>query len=268
MGSILENLFKLQINPEPILGDRFATHRIDVLSAVVDGLTPQRLFGEPQTGFSILYGPKTSVYSDLWNKEEFGSNVNQNKEASVTFECNPLFNGQPSLETTLPLANTMFQNGRRSTLLANAWVRHRNGLLSRLMDEEKRTQKIRWGADATHTRPLLPLLPLTPPRKIVGGLGNIVRQVEVDGVPTPASKELESLIPKVLDARSERDDSYSPGPIGVWCWVMPPDVADKLRDLEVFQFESSQSEAELSAKTRDTFSILPAHRCRLHKIRM
>ncbi|KAI1377571.1 hypothetical protein F4677DRAFT_414820 [Hypoxylon crocopeplum] len=263
MSGVLGTLFKSNTSGQVNSRD------VQVLCAVTDGLTPTRVFDEPQTGFSILYGSAEGILPGLWDANDFESNVNLDRESSVSFLSNPLPRHTWPLDITLPLANTVFQNGRRSTLFASRWQSDHDGPMARTMIREKRTQTIWPGPNpAGHTSPYLPLLPLTPPRKIVAGLGNIVRQVEIDGSPTPASKELEGLIPKVFDSRSNRDESYSPGPIGVWCWVLPPHVVENqhLLDLKVFQPESSQSEAELSLETMGTFSELISHGCRLHKI--
>ncbi|KAI0387929.1 hypothetical protein F5Y04DRAFT_241337 [Hypomontagnella monticulosa] len=263
ISSVLEGLFM------PNTGGQAGSQDIDVLCAAVDGLTPERLSGEPQTGFSILYGSASNILPSLWEHNDFGSNADQERESSVSFLSNPLPKDTRSLEITLPLANTIFQNGKQSTLLASKWKKSQNGSLGRIMTQEKRSQVINPRAiSADHTRPLLPLLPLTPPRKIVAGLGNIVRQVEVDGSVTPASKELESLVPKIFDIRSQRDASYTPGPIGVWCWVIPPHVVETqgLHNLKVFGATSSQSEAELSLDAMNVFSELLSSGCRLHKI--
>ncbi|KAI6086200.1 hypothetical protein F4821DRAFT_133334 [Hypoxylon rubiginosum] len=263
MSSILEALFEENI-------DQRANSRggINVLSAVADGLTPKQLFGKPQTGFSVLYG-SNPILPDLWNDKEFGSNVDRDNESSVSFISRPLPGSIGQLETTLPLANTIFQNGRLSTLFASKWQRSNNKSLTLNAMREKISQTIRPSIDRVdHTYPLLPLLPLTPPRKVVAGLGNIVRQVEINGSATPASKELEGLIPKVFDVRTKLDESYTPRPIGVWCWVIPPNVVDEqsLSDLKVFRAEPTQSEAELSLDVMPTFSKLLSSGCRLHKI--
>ncbi|KAI0152557.1 hypothetical protein F4776DRAFT_38705 [Hypoxylon sp. NC0597] len=263
ISGLLNTLFKSSTNGQ------VASQDINVLCAVTDGLTPKRLFSEPQTGFSILYGSANNILPGLWDSNDFGSNVDQDREASVSFLTNPLPGDTRPLEITLPLANTVFQNGRRSTLFASRWQQRHNDSIARTLMQEKRAQTIIPHANsAGHATPILPLLPLTPPRKIVAGLGNIVRQVEVNGSPTPASKELEGLIPKVFDHRSKQDASYSPGPIGVWCWVIPPQVVanQNLLDLKVFQPESSQSEAELSLDAMSVFSELISSGCRLHKI--
>ncbi|KAI1416798.1 hypothetical protein F5Y13DRAFT_153089 [Hypoxylon sp. FL1857] len=263
ISGLLGTLFKSNAN------GKLHSRDLNVLYAVTDGLTPKQVFSEPQTGLSLLYSSANSILPGLWDSDDFGSNVNQDREASVSFLSNPLPRDTRSLEITLPLANTVFQNGRRSTLFASKWQQGDNGIITRTLIQEKRAQKIRPHANsADHTNPILPLLPLTPPRKIIAGLGNIVRQVEVDGSTVPASKELEGLIPRVFDARSKRDQSYSPGPIGVWCWVIPPHVVEKqnLLSLKVFQAESSQSEADVSLEAVGTFSELISSGCRLHKI--
>ncbi|XXG98348.1 diacylglycerol O-acyltransferase 1 [Hypoxylon texense] len=263
MSIILETLFGASSDRG---GDSYGD--INVISAVADGLTPKRLFGESQTGFSILYGSKP-ILPDLWNDRDFGSSVNQDRESSVSFLSRPLPGNTGPLETTLPLANTIFQNGRRSTLFASKWQRKSSESMTLATMREKPSQTIHPPIDRIdHTHPLIPLLPLTPPRKVVAGLGNIVRQVEINGSSTPASKELESLIPKVFDIRSKLDENYTPRPIGVWCWVIPPNVVDEqdLFNLKVFQAESTQSEAELSVDAMPTFSKLISSKCRLHKI--
>ncbi|KAI1806608.1 hypothetical protein F4811DRAFT_509671 [Daldinia bambusicola] len=263
VSGVLESLFK-----EKTTGQDNSVP-INVLCAATDGLTPKRLFSEPRTGLSILYGSADGILPGLWSADDAESNISQDRGSSVSFLSNPLPRDTRPLEITLPLANTIFQNGRRSTLFASRWQRDRGGSIIRTMIHEKQSQRICLrAASGDHINSLLPLLPLTPPRKIVAGLGNIVRQVEVNGTATPASKELEVIIPKVFDKRSEQDTSYSPGPIGVWCWVIPPDVVEKrnLLDLKVFGSGSSQSEAELSLEVMNVFSELLSSGCRLHKI--
>ncbi|KAF3062008.1 hypothetical protein GL218_04174 [Daldinia childiae] len=258
LGGLFKSTIGMQDNPIPI----------NVLCAVTDGLTPGRLFSEPRTGLSILYG-SNDILPGIWSTDDVGSNIGQDRESSVSFLSDPLPKDTRPLEIALPLANTIFQNGRRSTLFASRWQRDEEGSMGRTDIEEKQHQRICLRVSSEgHIKPILPLLPLTPPRKIVAGLGNIVRQVEVNGTTTPASKELEALIPKVFDTRSERDISYLPGPIGVWCWVIPPDVVEKhnLLGLKVFEAKSSQSEAELSLEVMNVFSELLSSGCRLHKI--
>ncbi|KAI0106204.1 hypothetical protein GGR51DRAFT_518224 [Nemania sp. FL0031] len=239
---------------------------LHVLSGIADGLSPHQLCGESRSGFSILRGPVDSILPGLWEKESFSA-TSQDSAACVSFTANPLRGNTSALEVTLPLANTVFQNGRRSTLYASRWDTSSDDLKTLGTKYPKTIQQINAnGGSVNHASSIIPLLPLTPPRRIAVGLGNIIRQVEVDGVRTPASKELEAIIPKIFEERAQRDPS-SPRPIGVWCWVIPPHIGpEKFGDLKLFKAGSSLTEAEIALDSMEVFSGLLSSGCRLHKI--
>ena len=263
MGSLLQTIYG------PASGHETPS-QIDLLAGVADGVSSPLPFGDPRRGFSLLYGSTGDILPDLWDESSFSPNIEPERGAYVSFLSNPLAGDCRPLDITLPLANTVFQNGRRSTLFASRWRRDSGDALSLDFTRHKQTQRVApRGSAVGHTTPSIPLLPLTAPRKIVAGLGNILRQVEVDGAATPASKELEVLIPQVFDARSKRHGpSSSSGPIGVWAWVIPAHVveAERLLDLKVFQSDAPLSETELAASSVDVFSRLASSSCRLHKI--
>ena len=263
MGNLLQMLYG------PSLGNERSA-QIDLLAGVADGISSTLPFSDPRRGFSILYGSNGDFLPDLWDEGSFSPNIEPERGAHVSFLSNPLAGDCRPLDITLPLANTVFQNGRRSTLFASRWRREPGDALRLDYTRHKQTQRIApRGSAVGHTTPSTPLLPLTAPRKIVAGLGNILRQVEVDGAATPASKELEVLIPQVFDARSKKHgSSFSSGPIGVWAWVIPAHVveAERLRDLKVFPADASLSEAELATESVEVFSRLTSSSCRLHKI--
>ncbi|KAI1334011.1 hypothetical protein F5Y15DRAFT_403120 [Xylariaceae sp. FL0016] len=255
-----------------VLGPRNKFENIDVLSGVVDGLGPQKRssLGEPLSGFSILHGPTANILPGLWDPVSFDTTRHsQDTASSISFITNPLEGDTRPLEITLPLANTIFQNGRRSTLYASKWQNSQDGYTTTSSRNQKIAQSMSANGPAIkHASPKIPLIPLAPPRKIVAGLGNIVRQVEVDGNATPASKELEDLIPKVFESRLKQYRISSQGPIGVWCWVIPSHVIESmnLRDLHVFEPGSSQAELTLAMNSLGVFSRLLSTGCRLHKI--
>lgn len=123
------------------------------------------------------------------------------------------------VDVSIPLANTVFKNGKASTLLATGWARTSVSEPFTLVHTyEKRSQTIRPKFAMTQ-RPqnlALPLRPLTPGRRIVSGMGNIVRQIEgADGEPQPASQELEKSVNAYLAARGLGKD------ISVWALVIP-----------------------------------------------
>ncbi|KAI1493764.1 hypothetical protein F5X96DRAFT_620545 [Biscogniauxia mediterranea] len=263
MSSVLETLFKStsdgQTNPQ----------RLDILTGVVDGISSNALHGEPRTGLSILYGLTEDILPNLWDSESLQQTTGESRTASIKFATNPLEGDIRPLELTLPLANTVFQNGRQSTLSVSRWESSPQGPITLKAINHKSTQSIiAYGRPASHTSSHIPLLPITPPRKVIASLGNIVRQVEIDGSATPASRELELLIPKILNIRSERHAAGSSSAVGVWCWVIPAHVveAKKLLDIKVLSIESLQSEAEVADESMKIFSGLLSAGCRLHKI--
>lgn len=263
MSAFLGTLFK------PSSAVQANRPRLHVLSGITDGLGPHRLSSEPRLGFSVLCGPTDNILPELWGKESFAG-TSQDSTSSVSFTTKPLIGNTGALDITLPLANTVFQNGRRSTLYASRWDISSEGSMALRMRHPKTTQLIiDNGESKDYTSSMIPLLPLTPPRKIVASLGNIVRQVEVGGSPNPASKELEIIIPKIFEERARCDPAYSPTPIGVWCWVIPPHLmeANKFDNLQLFNAGCSQTETDIVLSSMNLFSELLSSGCRLHKIR-
>lgn len=179
-------------------------------------------------------------------------------------------------EVTVPLSNTVFDNGRPFTMFASRWQRQPGSQLKLTQSAEKERQLVvpTFSGDAS-TGISAPLLPITLPRKIVAGLGNIVRQVDIDGKPASASKELEAVIPELLHARSSHSSSESttPGPMGVWAVVVPESVA-KRGGLPQLREKSDGggggallSEWEAAMGASQTIARLLASGCRLQRIR-
>ncbi|KAI1170545.1 hypothetical protein F4777DRAFT_568739 [Nemania sp. FL0916] len=262
MTSFLDTLLK---SASGLQADCSGLH---VLSGVTDALCPHPQSSEVSQGFSVLCGPNDSMLPGLLEGDRF-DDTKQDNSASVTFAIDPLVGTTREFDVTVPLANTMFQNGKRSTLYASRWEVSSGGSIDMLTKQSKTIQRIRGASNlANYTSSIIPLLPLTPPRKIVASLGNIVRQVEVDGSPTPASKELEAIIPAIFEERAQREPStFSSRPIGVWCWVIPRHVKAKIfNNLELFKAGSSQTDADIVQRSMPIFSELLSSGCRLHKI--
>ncbi|KAK8055252.1 hypothetical protein PG993_000479, partial [Apiospora rasikravindrae] len=259
----------------------------DVLFGVVDGIAdPYRLHSKPHQGLSIIYGGTASLLPSLWEQGKIVGKGYPDRASAVQFtahEVDAIDGQEVPVPVTLPLANTLFQNGRRSTLFASRWspasssataaAHHSPMELKRL--EEKSHQEIAClrGLEGLPVR--IPLMPLAPPRKIVAGLGNIVRQVEVDGVVSPASKELEALIPRLFEKRAaawlagDASTGQAPPPMGVWAWVMPAWTVDKMRYDTAFKTYSGNQDAEewrLDVEAREIYGELLVAECRMHKI--
>ncbi|KAI2635139.1 hypothetical protein GGS21DRAFT_517065 [Xylaria nigripes] len=261
MSAFLEVLFKSMRTTEIYrLG-------LNVLSGITDSISSHRLTSEARSGFSVLWGPTSKNLPGLWNEDGF-IGTSQDSTSCVSFVTAPFASDTGALEVTLPLANTVFQNGRRSSLYASKWEVNSNGSVTLLKRKPKMTQKIATLGRIARTSSTIPLLPVTPPRKIIAGLGNIVRQVEVDGAATPASKELETIIPRLFEERAKRDPNSSPTPIGVWCWVIPPHVmqSPRFNSLTTFKANSPQTEVDMALESMNFFSELLQSGCHLHKI--
>ncbi|KAI1364421.1 hypothetical protein F5Y08DRAFT_211731 [Xylaria arbuscula] len=261
MSAILRTL-------SPFRNTALPSDGLHVLSGIADGLGPYQQSGEPRSGFSILNGPVQQILPSLYQSHHSGVGLGLDQTSCVSFLTQPLENNDGKLEVTVPLANTVFQNGRRSTLYATHWDVSQDGSIVHTDSVPQTGQDIITLDNPTNsTLAMIPLLPLTPPRKIIAGLGNIVRQLEVDGSATPASKELEAILPQITEERFQRQPS-SPGPVGVWCWAIPPHVTNTQRfdGLKLFKAGSSQTEEDVIMSSNELFSELLSSGCRLHKI--
>src|SRR5262245_60019994 len=168
----------------------FTTQSVDILAGVVDHICPSQPFESPETGFSVLRGRAASLLPSLWDRGESLSRSNAFPGARIQFALDPLHNKSSSVEVTLPLANTIFQTGQESTLLACNWEASERGFrLSRRQD--KSYQRVVCSQTETRGQSdfTVHLIPITPPRKMLACLGNIVTQIEVDGSAIPASTE-------------------------------------------------------------------------------
>lgn len=220
-----------------------------MLAAVVDGLCARPPSRELQEGLSIQVGRLDHLLPGLWDStspsDAAGSlshSLADPESASSLSILLPkkMHSGEGRVSVTLPLANTLFSNGRRSTLLASEW-RLATGFsethAEMVRTAEKRTQVIDLPAaimfGEVDTR--LPVVPVTQPRKILEGLGNIIAKVEVAGEPRPASMELQNNIPLLLEARRALPRSQPvSGPIGVWAMIYPKKLLSPREDLTKF----------------------------------
>ncbi|KAK1832895.1 hypothetical protein QBC39DRAFT_403783 [Podospora conica] len=241
---------------------------LDVLAAAVDAIphlsTPTGAYTTTQ-GLSILHGPSASLLPDLWSPTPTTS---VSEKASLEFHLPPLpLPSDPRarpLRVTLPAALTLFANGRPHTVLASRWTTSPTAS-PRLVDVAARSHAvIRPGpAASSSSRIVLPLVPVTPARRVVAGLGNILRQVEVDGRPTPASKELEEAIPRLLAARAER--GWERQAVGVWAVVYPA-ATEGVRFPGVVVGGSSGGEAEAAGEVEGMMGGLLARGGHVRKV--
>ena len=130
-------------------------------------------------------------------------------------------------EVGLRLANTIFVNGNDNTLFGMRWTY--DPKLSRLrLDQSVDLSNctITSTANAVHDNLDFPLFPVGQRRKVISGMGNILRQVaksaedDQSNTPMPASLELEKEIPRYIEEHDIDDPLVS-----VWALVETPDIA-------------------------------------------
>lgn len=222
-----------------------------LLAAVVDGLCARSPSRELQEGLSIHVGLLDKLLPGLWDNEGredardslSHSDADPDVPASLSVLLPKKMTAEEARVTvTLPLANTLFSNGRRSTLLASEW-RLATGFSRTHVDmvrsAEKHTQVIDIPSSVTYDQVDMtaPLVPITHPRKILEGLGNIIAKVEVDGEPYPASMELQTNIPRLIEARRALPHSRPvSGAIGVWAMIYPKHMFPPREDIARFYY--------------------------------
>ncbi|KAK3695358.1 hypothetical protein B0T22DRAFT_103218 [Podospora appendiculata] len=245
---------------------------LSILSAVVDGI-PQNEVGSPRSGegIAILRGNLDVLLPGLWKTAVAGlqSNSDGGAQPSIEFHVPSLRDDSRPLQVTVPLANTIFNTGRSHTLFASRWQIGPGAQPRLIALIEKSSQVIVPGKVSAGTSSVaVPLVPVTEARKIVTGLGNILRQVEIDGKPTPASKELETVIPMLLQARAEESGEQPTGPMGVWALIYPEHVATSQNLQRVLQVSTSSSSRERK-KAREVsgcISTLLAAGCHIRRV--
>ncbi|KAK8088250.1 hypothetical protein PG997_003211 [Apiospora hydei] len=271
MSQLLGTLHQEQPREDASATSAAGESHTDVLFGVVDGIAdPCRLHSKPNQGLSIIYGGTASLLPSLWEQGKIAGKGHPDRASAVQFTAHEVENiddQEVPTPVTLPLANTLFQNGRRSTLFASRWSLassasasasgHHPMELTRL--EEKSHQEVAClrGLEGLPVR--IPLMPIAPPRKIVAGLGNIVRQVEVDGVVSPAAAAW----------LAGDGTGQAPSPMGVWAWVMPAWTVDKMRYDTAFKTYLGNQDAEewrLDVEAREIYGELLVAECRMHKI--
>lgn len=214
MPKVLQTIFKTRLD-------------ITALAAVVDGLPSrkQELIGKHSPaieGFAFLHCDQEIVLPQLWaySNSNRAPGQSHSQRPSLIFKTGPGSSLEGVLEIGMPLANTMFRNGRKSTLLASRWRKtNASDEFEKIQQMEKKSVTINL-ASSNRIIPLhleIPLVSLTPPRRVVSGLGNIIRQVmDVKGTIVSASKELESSVDSYFKARS-----FPTQAVTIWAFIIP-----------------------------------------------
>lgn len=217
--------------------------KFHLLAAVVDGMPPLVRDGVVQEGMSFLTSDSDRFLPGLWDNtsdslpDTVAASLCFTRKYSMLYSEKPGFRAGMDHYATLPLANTLFLNGRRSTLLVSEWTITNDGAqdhlskikLSRIA--EKRNQSIRIHRPTKRTIKLsvwCGVDPICPPRIVKGGLGNIISEIDIEGKVSPASEELQNQIHLWLRKQREQapTESQPSGPVSVWALVTPRRVVE------------------------------------------
>lgn len=294
MSNIIPNFLR------QIFDIRKEGHHFDVLTAVVDripypkftkadhqarhqallaGCPPGTQVEDGSEGMSFAVLDSKSAAPDLWSARLESSEV---ETMTIQQRCTLSFAFPPTAISTpifadgeertrslvsrmlqLPVANTLFQTGKTSSLIAQRW-RSQGSLASnfalsccRKVDLPQQTLYMTdvFSDQITALRQSLCscLISITPTRVITAAMGNIIRRISVDDISNesvPASEELELAISTAI-----KDGLIPAEQTGIWALVRPPNL---LSPNQVGIDRESDLDHEIEQAVLDG--------CRLHKV--
>ena len=218
-------------------------YNVNLLTAVVDSIPFPSSFpgldesGEAavqadsvREGFSIAVLDEEFSAPSLWSGSDSRS-MSADDPSVISFKFVGIEQGELILH--LPLANTVFVNGKVGTMHVQRWMKDGSkdeGAPFVLYDSvNSNNQTLNMLSSHTTARPNSTadirshLRQLTHPRTVRAVTGNILRQISGDdGVVQPASREIEVLINQAL-----REGHLEEGPVDVWALVEPKDQLDR-----------------------------------------
>ena len=177
-------------------------------------------------GVSVGLFESSIAAPDLWSpRDDFPptETMNIQQRSNLSFSFTVLNQGPWTLQ--MPIANTIFQNGKSATLFAQRWIKkdQADGLIC-VEETNLPEQMISISKETGITDDILELhlhtrlRPITSPRVVSAAIGNIIRQIEVDdGHAQPASQELENAINKQIQSGHLQRDK-----VDVWALLRPP----------------------------------------------
>ena len=247
-------------------------------AAVVDSLPRTRMEGGFE-GVSVAVLDSEAAAPDLWSPRKMS---NERETMTIQQRCTLSFSLPPSpgvrtqfshksasqpLVTRmlqLPVANTLFQNGKTSTLFAQRWSLQFSGESTSDHVSSKKTwlpqQTLQMGAVFADEGMRLQLdhlvlshlVPITPARTITAAVGNIVRKIsggDASAEAVPASEELERAISTAI-----QQGQIPAQQAGVWALIRPQ------------KYAALDKAAQLQGNVRDMIQYAILSGGRLHKV--
>lgn len=204
----------LEIWPEDARG----LDQYHIVTAVVDGTHFRDEDSSSTTeGISVIRGSKAVMFPDLWEAREHRETEVKDDVGALTFDIGGVS------AVTVPLANTLFHNGKMSTLRATRFTSSGSTETRELLEQHVRLPTEGEKDVAALSRSVanlrLPLEPVTELRTAKESFGNILRRIEISGKSEPASIELEKAITKIQDRIATRAQELGVEFSGVWAVV-------------------------------------------------
>ena len=224
--------------------------RIDVLIAVVDRIPrvdstsnrsyppPHDVVNEGSEGISVAVLDSEVAAPDLWSPREMSTerdSMTIEQRCSISFALRDSRHPKKLEKFQLPVANTLFLNGKTSTLVAQHWVQHSSNNENPRFEfvEQKslpeQVLNMTFGIAPNDVGMQLSLRchleRITTPRTVSASVGNIIQKISLrsenpleEDVPedAPASQELEVAI-----QQSIRDGKMSNQHAEVWALLSP-----------------------------------------------
>ena len=169
-------------------------------------------------GISVLFTDTESATPDLWSTQPRKQRFSANGTVIFQFEAKlddvegtsqptgPPKQKQAWQSFQLPVANTLFQNGRTSTFLAQRWIPITAPATDSEMLQIRNTRMLNqtlnikgFPRSGRVVIPELPLSAITYPRTIAASSGNVIKAFKIpndsnQGLSVPASTELEESV--------------------------------------------------------------------------
>lgn len=208
-----------------------------MLVAVVDRIPfnssprPQNPQFDALEGVSVAYLDSDAAAPDLWSQRNVSTErdtMTIQQRCSISFNIQGIGSSQEVKKIQLPVANTLFLNGKTSTLVAQRWIQYPNEAVKGRSFEMLQQQSL--PEQAINIRPVPPvgfstkqvllhhLKRITRPQTVVASVGNIVQRVHPHNSleASPASQELEKAIHQGI-----RDGGIPRHSPDVWALISP-----------------------------------------------
>ena len=189
-------------------------------------------------GMCVAYLDLVDAAPDLWSSRAM---ARERETMTIQQRCTISFavreEGYPQLtqKLQLPVTNTLFLNGKTSTLLAQRWVRspskaHEKIEPFKLVDEKALPgQVVNFTSPRQFLHPMrkgglwTSLTSITEPRTVAASVGNIVQKIHLGDnfEASPASQELETAIHQRIQDGETRSHH-----VDVWALIRPESAKD------------------------------------------